>query len=224
MKKKIIISFFSLLAIFVILGLFIYFSRNNNQDRQIINNVKLEGNNNSTLTNQLSAEKNIENFVPPINSALERITKKPFGIYISLQNSPVQPERFVGYHAGVDFETFADEQNIDVPIFAICSGSLIFKGFISGYGGAAVQVCKFQDQNITVIYGHLKLTSIALAKDQLISAGEQIGILGKGFSSETDGERKHLHLGIHLGKNIDFHGYVQNQKELNNWLDIQKYL
>ena len=33
-----------------------------------------------------------------------RITKKPFGIFITTQNSPVQPERFSGYHTGVDVE------------------------------------------------------------------------------------------------------------------------
>src|SRR5438105_4096773 len=47
---------------------------------------------------------------PPIGNSLSRVTKKPFGIYITPQNSPVQPEKFKGYHTGVDFETTADEQ------------------------------------------------------------------------------------------------------------------
>lgn len=163
-------------------------------------------------------------FAAPIANWQARVTKKPFGIYITPQNSPVQPERFSGYHTGVDFETFANEQNIDVPIYAICSGQILFKGFVSGYGGVMVQNCQLDNQDITVLYGHLKLTSITLAKGQLLSGGDKIGILGKGFSSETDGERKHLHLGIHKGSQIDFHGYVQNQSELGNWVDITKYL
>lgn len=35
--------------------------------------------------------------------------------------------------------------------------------------------------------------------------------LGNGYSSDTDGERKHLHLGIHLGEVVDIRGYVQKK-------------
>jgi hypothetical protein len=51
-----------------------------------------------------------------------------------------------------------------------------------------------------------------------------LAVLGTGFSTETDGERKHLHLGIHKGTAINILGYVQNSSELNNWVDITKYL
>lgn len=40
----------------------------------------------------------------PLTDAAARITKKPFGIFITPQNSPVQPERFSGFHTGTDFE------------------------------------------------------------------------------------------------------------------------
>jgi type IV secretory pathway VirB10-like protein len=90
-------------------------------------------------------------FVPPIDNWQSRVTKKPFGIYITPQNSPVQPEKFKGYHTGVDFETFSDEQNIDVPIYAVCDGKLLTKRTASGYGGIAVQACKLDNQDITVI-------------------------------------------------------------------------
>lgn len=49
----------------------------------------------------------------PINSALERVTKKSFGIYVTPQSSPVSPEKFTGYHTGVDFEITPDEENKD---------------------------------------------------------------------------------------------------------------
>jgi murein DD-endopeptidase MepM/ murein hydrolase activator NlpD len=155
----------------------------------------------------------------PIANALARVTKKPFGIKVSPQNSPVQPERFSGYHTGVDFETTAEEQTIDVPIYAICDGKLILKKTVSGYGGVAVQACKINKQDITVIYGHLRLSSITPKINQTLKAGQQIAVLGTGYSKETDGERKHLHLGIHLGKTVNLLGYVQNQKDLNQWLD-----
>jgi hypothetical protein len=32
------------------------------------------------------------------------LQKKPFGIYITPENSPVQPENFTGYHTGIDVE------------------------------------------------------------------------------------------------------------------------
>lgn len=163
-------------------------------------------------------------FTAPIDKWQERVIKKPFGIKISPNNSPVSPERFSGYHTGVDFETFSDEQDGEVPIYAICDGSLILKKSASGYGGVAVQSCKFESQDITVIYGHLNLASILAVQNQQLAAGEKIGILGNGFSAQTDGERKHLHLGIHKGKAINILGYVQNISELENWLDVTKYL
>ena len=166
----------------------------------------------------------VQQFHAPIDRALERVAKKPFGIYITSQNSPVQPERFSGFHTGVDFETFADEQDKDVPVYAICTGITLLKEWASGYGGLVVQSCQLANQDITVIYGHLNLASVGTAKNLLMSAGEKIGNLGKGFSQETDGERKHLHLGIHKGRSINILGYVQNSSELSNWMDINLYL
>lgn len=160
----------------------------------------------------------------PIADVLNRITKKPFGIKVSPENSPVNPERFSGHHTGVDFETFDNEQNIDVPIYAICSGPLLKKEWASGYGGMAVQKCEITNQSVTVIYGHLKLASIQINTNQELASGQQIGILGRGYSMETDRERKHLHLGIHQGQSINIQGYVQNEAELSQWLDAVKYL
>jgi hypothetical protein len=37
-------------------------------------------------------------FVAPLDRASGRVTKKPFGIFVTPQNSPVQPERFRGFH------------------------------------------------------------------------------------------------------------------------------
>ena len=160
----------------------------------------------------------------PLSRALERVTKKPFGLKVSPQDSPVSPERFSGYHTGVDFETFPEEQQADVSVFAVCTGPLLQKRFASGYGGVAVQACKLQDQDVTVIYGHLRLASITLLPGQLLQAGEALGLLGKGFSPETDGERKHLHLGIHVGKAVNIAGYVKTPAELDSWLDAQNFL
>ncbi len=163
-------------------------------------------------------------FVPPLDRAGERVTKKPFGIFVTPQNSPVQPERFRGYHTAADFEIFSEELNQDVPVRAICDGTLELKEYASGYGGVAVEACALDSQPITVIYGHLKLASISAKAGDKLKAGSAFGILGAAYSQETDGERKHLHLGIHKGGAINILGYVQNKAELSGWIDPCLYV
>src|SRR3989344_341549 len=178
---------------------------------------KMTTGDNSTTTitkNELPTE---QIFVSPINNALSRITKKPFGIYISPTNSPVTPEKFTGYHTGVDFETFSTEQAEDTTVTAICTGKIIEKKQARGYGGMVVQSCLIDNNPITVIYGHIRLSSIKNSIGDILNAGNFLGFLGTGYSVETDGERKHLHLGIHKGEAVDTRGYVQTESELKNW-------
>lgn len=158
-------------------------------------------------------------FVAPLIRANMRITKKPFGIFIDPKTSPVQPERFRGYHTGTDFETFSEEAVSDVPVRAICTGSLAVKRFATGYGGVLVQNCFSSGEPITVVYGHMRLVSVQKNIGDNVLAGDTIGNLGTGQSKETDGERKHLHLGIHKGNAVDIRGYVASQSELAEWLD-----
>lgn len=158
-------------------------------------------------------------FEPPLDRASERITKKTFGQFITPQNSPVQPEKFRGYHTGTDFEIFPEELNADVPVVAICEGKIALKKYASGYGGVLVESCELNGGPVTVIYGHLKLASIKKSTGDTLTQGEEIGILGKAYSAETDGERKHLHLGIHKGASVNISGYVQSKAELSGWID-----
>lgn len=88
----------------------------------------------------------------------------------------------------------------------------------SGYGGVVAVRHTINNQPHIVIYGHLDPASLPPVGKQL-SAGEVIGNLGKGFSNETDGERKHLHLAILGGDKIDLRGYVQSKAELSRWID-----
>lgn len=170
-----------------------------------------------------NTEKTQDRFVPPIDNWESRVTKKPFGIYITPDNSPVSPERFAGYHTGTDFETLPDEQGKGVLIYAICNGPLVAKRTASGYGGIAVQQCVFQGETVSVVYGHVRLSSVTINVNETLRAGDTLGVLGKGYSSETDGERKHLHLGIYKGEGISILGYVQNSEELGGWIDATKY-
>ena len=160
----------------------------------------------------------------PLTNAKSRETKKPFGIYVTPSDSPVSPEKFTGYHTGLDFETTPAEADIDVPVRALCDGTLLVKEYATGYGGIAVQSCVLDGQPVTVIYGHLKLASITPAVGSAIARGDALGVLGKGYSTETDGERKHLHLGIHKGTTINILGYVQTKAALNGWLDPAPFI
>jgi hypothetical protein len=164
------------------------------------------------------------NFRPPLDRAGERVVKKHFGIYITPQTSSVQPERFQGYHTGTDFEIFPEETNADVLVHAVCNGKLLLKEYASGYGGVAVQSCEFDNNPITVVYGHLNLASINAKIGDGLNAGGAIGNLGKAHSPETDGERKHLHLGFHKGSAINILGYVSSRSQLKDWLDPCIYL
>lgn len=155
----------------------------------------------------------------PLSRGADRITKKPFGILINKATSPVQPERFSGYHTGIDFETFAEEQGIDIPVKAVCAGSVRERKWVSGYGGVVITDCTLNDQTATVLYGHLNIDSVNLTIGNDVKPGDTIGNLGKGFSKETDGERKHLHLSVHKGTVINLRGYVQTEKELSGWFD-----
>ena len=155
--------------------------------------------------------------IEPIREFEKRITKKPFGIFITPENSPVQPERFGGFHTGVDVEFEDSEDEIEVK--SICAGEVVLKRWVSGYGGTVVVKCQKDGHDYYLLYGHLKNDSITTKTE--IETGEKLGILGKGGTIETDYERKHLHFSIHKNT-LDLKGYVQNQSELSNWIDPEK--
>ena len=148
----------------------------------------------------------------PVDNFFPRLTKKPFGIYITPKNSPVQPEKFTGYHTGDDIE-YGDVTG-EVKVFAIADGQVIYSGWVSGYGGFLA----IQNTYFISVYGHLNPTSL-VKKDTIVKKGQVVGILGNAYSQQTDGERKHLHFGIIKGNKLDFRGYVQNPTELSLWID-----
>lgn len=158
-------------------------------------------------------------FALPLDRAGGRVMKKPFGMLIAPATSPVQPERFSGYHTGEDFEIFPEEEDAPVAVHAICDGTIAEKRHASGYGGVLVERCKDEGRPITVIYGHLALSGVGKDTGTSLVAGETIGYLGATGSTDTDSERKHLHLGIHRGAGIDIRGYVATQGELSGWIE-----
>ena len=176
----------------------------------------------SAVTASKSSPTVDDTFPFPISGGLSRVTKKPFGIFITPATSPVQPEKFTGYHTGIDFETTIIEQKIDTVISSVCSGKVRFRGWVKGYGGVLVQECTFGSETVTVLYGHLNIDSVTLRSGDTLEKGTAIGILGAGGSTETDGERKHLHLGVHRGSTIEYRGYVSSETLLDQWINPYK--
>jgi len=163
-------------------------------------------------------------FVTPLDNIDQRVTKKKFGTYVTPQKSPVSPEKFTGYHTGWDFEILDGEQNQDVAVVAFCDGKIVYKNFVSGYGGVVIQQCRIDGQTMTALYGHLRLASVTKKVGDSLKHGDKIGVLGKANSSETDGERQHLHFSLHRGTSINLRGYVSSQLQLIDWIDPAKYL
>lgn len=226
-KTLLLLFFLFILAVF---GLFVFKKYLQNKTTPAVNvsvstpSIQPNINDNKVSKDSTASSTNQYGFADPLDRAAERITKKPFGIYITSKTSPVQPEKFTGYHTGTDFEIFPEEADADVSIKAVCSGKLIVKKYATGYGGVAVESCMLDGQTFTAIYGHLKLASIVPSIGSDLQTGDTIGILGKAYSTETDGERKHLHLGFHKGTAVNILGYVQSQSELSSWLDPCLYI
>lgn len=160
-------------------------------------------------------------FIEPVSEFQERITKKPFGIHITPDTSPIQPEKFSGYHTAVDVEfpyTISD-----VPVVAIADGEVVASKTVSGYGGMVIIKHTINDdKNILSVYGYLDETR-SIDKNVDVKQGNIIGYLGKDKTKETDFERRHLHFGIIKGDDIDYRGYINNKDELEAWYDPMNF-
>ena len=172
----------------------------------------------ATDVEPVATEPTIEDYelVEPIAEFQKRITKKPFGIYITPEDSPVQPEKFTGYHTAVDVEY----SNVldDVVVKSIADGEVVASKTVSGYGGVVVVEHLLNNETILAIYGHLD-NDRSVEKGTDVKQGDTIGYLGEDQTKETDYERRHLHFGIIKGDKIDYAGYVSDEIELEDWYD-----
>jgi len=175
----------------------------------------------ATNTNKIAVN-NVTNaeFHLPIDDFFARITKKPFGIYITPKTSPVQPEKFTGYHTGTDVE-YGDVE-ADVPVYAIADGKVVVSRTASGYGGVLVLDLR-PTHDFYALYGHVAVSSLPKV-GTIVHKGDVIGRLGHAYSTETDGERKHLHFGIIEHSQPSVAGYVANKSALSGWADAQVIL
>lgn len=156
---------------------------------------------------------------PPLSYLSRRPVLISFRLYVSPKTSPLpRPEPYSGYHTGTDFELLPGEEKSEVPVYAACSGTVIFSGYAKGYGGVLSQSCMLNDAPVTVVYGHLALSSL-LKKGTTVKAGQQIAILASAYSRESGGARKHLHFDIHRGASLVLLGYVQKEADLGAFID-----
>jgi len=155
-------------------------------------------------------------FNTPVADFKSRITKKPFGILISPKNSPVQPERFSGYHTAVDVE-FEDVSD-DVAVYAIADSQVALSQTASGYGGVFMITFDLNGARHSALYGHIRPSSIPKVGTSY-KKGDRIALLGTGYSSETDGERRHLHFAILSDDSLTIKGYVSTKSQLSGWID-----
>lgn len=157
---------------------------------------------------------------------LQRVEDRPklltFGLYVTPdpeQNPIDPPERFTGYHTALDLEIFEEEKSVEVPVTAACSGEVVYAGQAEGYGGVIVHRCNVQNEDVTVLYGHIDPSSFSVKVGDVVSTGKFLANLGDDKTAETGDTRKHLHFGVHKGREVVLLGYVQTQGELQNFLD-----
>ncbi len=164
----------------------------------------------------------------PMSQYQTRIKVKDFGTFINDafykgKESLFPYNRFYGYHAAVDLEVFDNEKDKDAPFYAVGKGKITYVGNLAGYGGVILE--SLDGENRTALYGHVRISDFPLKVGDEVSAGQKLAYLGKAFSTETSGERKHLHFGIHKGTDLYFKGHEATLGVLNTeWENPTVYL
>lgn len=164
----------------------------------------------------------VADFALPLDAMDNRPLRLTFGLYVTpdQMNNPIDPpERWTGYHTALDIEIYPDEIDKDVPVYAICEGAVIFTGEVNGYGGVLIQSCEYENEPITVLYGHIDPHRIQKKVADNLTPGEKVGFLGDHKTKDAGYNRKHLHLQTHRGEEIIFRGYVQRPEDLSAYID-----
>lgn len=192
-----------------------------NQPRQKLEKPK-EVNIPESVTPELKPSK----YSYPISGYHRRITYRYFGKNVTASDhSPDCGRTYVGFHNGDDLEVTTEENNKDVEIKAISNGTIVLAENIDGYGGLIIEKTEIEGQKYLINYGHIRISSATVSVGTQVNSGQKLALLGNGCSTETDGERKHLHFSIHKGDTIDVRGYIPTEEELKeNWVNPKYFL
>ena len=155
-----------------------------------------------------------------------RITNRWYGKKIVPSDNQGLPcgAPFSGYHVGDDLEVDQTELNADVPVYSIADGQVRQVSTVGGYGGLIVMQYTLNNQTVTAYYGHVNIARASVKAGDSVRAGEQLAVLGNACSTQTSGERKHLHFAIHKGSAIDVRGYAPTPDQLAAWLNPKETL
>lgn len=145
----------------------------------------------------------------PVEEYASRRTSKTFGEYIQ--------DKFRGYHVADDVE-FTDMTE-EVPVVAITEGTVEEVEWVSGYGG----FIRVKHPTVNALYAHIDLESAGVEEGDTVQAGQFLANLGDHESSETDGERKHLHFGLYRGSERRINGYEASAEAVSTWLNPQDF-
>lgn len=162
-----------------------------------------------TLPGKDNAEPLVAEVVFPIADYVTNRTLKVFGQYVS--------DRFTGYHDAEDVEITDRRAQHEVRAFA--DGTIVYKKSTSGYGGLVIIRHPLSTGTVQGIYGHLSLSSVKKNIGDTVGKNEVIGYLGADKSTDTDGERQHLHFGLYKENDVNVSGYVSRPEQLSNWLN-----
>ncbi len=163
----------------------------------------------------------------PLPDSASRPQLLTFGLHVTPdpeQNPIDPPERFAGYHAALDLEILPGEETTDVPVTAICPGEVIVASTADGYVGVIVHRCVLDGEEVTVLYGHVNPTTFTVHPGDQVGMGQRIASLAVHKSPASGDTRKHLHFGIHKGRDVEYRGYVQTEEELNAFIDPKEVL
>lgn len=179
-----------------------------------------------TAPNSNTSSITAQHYYYPIKGYTHRITNRWYGKKITTADRNPLPcgFPFEGYHTGDDLEVTAAELITPVPVYAIADGTVLRVDTVNGYGGLIVIKHELDGQAVTAYYGHINVNQATIKASDTVKAGQQLTVLGDNCSSQTDGERKHLHFDIHAGNEVDVRGYAPTQAELANWINPKEAL
>ncbi len=156
--------------------------------------------------------------MPPIDPEAAwgyHATLKVFGQFVD--------DRFYGYHAGEDVEVLPEFEGSDVEVRAAAEGYIVYKNWVGGYGGVVIIEHEISGEIYRSLYGHLDLDSVTQDVGEPLQKGEVFALLGDPYSTQTDGERQHLHFSVWKGEAVQLAGYVGKSSELAKWLNPQDF-
>lgn len=132
-----------------------------------------------------------------------------------------------GYHWGIDIMSpegtpvFAADDGIVLETVVISDISDDYSG--TTYGNCIVLQNQYNENIVYTLYGHLANLEDRFCNGQAIKKGEQLGIMGKGFTVENGGWPPHLHFQVGLSfMGLLAYAGLELEKETLNPLEIFK--